>query len=124
MRKNNFRNKHKFHTGVKNDVKVKLEEERPVISQFSLAGVEEGTVLTCRPVFLITDTGKKIPLVICEGMSFKGTPVKHDRNGRYNFTFVFSGLPNACKVFSVSLEDGVIEEKMPRNKTDTYKINL
>jgi len=124
MRKNNFRNKHKFHTRIKNDVKVNFEEEKQVILQFSLAGVEEGTVLTCRPVFLITDNGKKIPLVICEGMSFAGAPVKHDRSGRFNFTFVFSGLPVGCKVFSVSLEDEIIHENITRNKTDAYKIYM
>ena len=77
---------------------------------------------------MITEHGKKVPLVFWEGISLfpEWTHLYH--TGMFHFTLIFSGLPSDCKVFSMVEEinepGGFVVKDIGRNQKDVYKIQL
>lgn len=112
----------------KTELKFQLEEEKQVIIHCSMACMPGISVRIWKTTYLITEDGKKIPLVFWEGISLFPEWTNLYHSGIFHFTLIFSGLPTGCNVFSMLEEinepGGFVVKNITRNKKDVYKIQL
>jgi hypothetical protein len=109
-----------------NKIKPVILEEKQVIVHCSIPCEVGMAVRIWKTTFLLSDQGVKIPMLFWDGISLapKWTPVF--KNGFFNFTLIFGGLPSECKVFSMLEEipepGGFEVKNIHRNKTDVYHV--
>lgn len=111
---------------VKIEIKSEISEEKQVIIHCNMP-CEVGTLARIwKTTYLITEEGKRIPLLFWDGISLfpQWTPINH--TGIFQFTLIFAGLPSGCLKFSLKEEipqaGGFFVENIQRNKTDVYRI--
>jgi hypothetical protein len=113
---------------MKNELSVQISEEKQVILHCSMKCEGGIKVRIWKTTYLITEKGKRIPLLFWEGISLfpEWTPIYY--NGTFNFTLIFSGLASDCKVFSLVEEihepGGFYVSNIRRNNKDVYHVEL
>lgn len=108
---------------------TQVREERQVIVHCQLADAEPGMLVRIWQSTYLIDihTGNKSALLYAENISTAPVWTRISGN-RYNFTLVFSALPQACVLFDlreIIEEPGGFEVKnILRNDSDVYRIML
>ena len=105
-----------------------LTQEKQVVIHFTFKCKPGMAFRIWKTTYLITERGNKIPLIFWSGISLYPKWTRLNHVGKYQFTLIFNGLPNECRVFSLVEEinepGGFLVNKLIRNEEDVYQIIL
>tara|TARA_B110000037_G_scaffold186603_1_gene216674 strand:- start:522 stop:908 length:387 start_codon:yes stop_codon:yes gene_type:complete len=105
-----------------------LTKEKQVVIHFTFKCQPGMAFRIWKTTYLITEKGKKIPLVFWSGISLYPEWTRLYHVGKYQFALIFNGLPNECRVFSLVEEinepGGFLVNNLIRNEEDVYHIGL
>lgn len=115
---------------LKNELSLLHMEEKQVIIHCSIYGMDFGDAARIwKSTYLIDKkTGEKYKMLFAEGISFAPAWTLIPFNKPLEFTLIFKGLPQSCKLFDlveIITEEGGFEVlNINRNSSDVYYVTI